>query len=343
MHASDRQFDPHRPNTRTRAVVRGGFLRLACMGAVVLGGVTMVSGAAFGKSEMACTKTALNARKADDNEARDDRWIATGICQNLADTTERKTCIKEARADEADARSDARIRFRERKEICALVGEEPYDPDFSPENFVDPLKIGDGVAANPYFPLIIGAQWIYESGNETITVTVTDKVKLIDDVTCVVATDVVEEDDQPIEVTDDWFAQDLDGNVWYCGEIARNFEVFEDDDPPEAELVDIDGSWKAGREDAKPGIIMLAAPQVGDVYREEFALGEAEDLAEVVDVAGDESAPAADCNGGCVVTRNFSPFEPGINEFKSYAPGVGLVVEIDADGGRVELVEFSIP
>jgi hypothetical protein len=342
MHATDRRSDPL-PPPGTRVTVGGWLLRLAGSAALVLSGATLIAGPAYGQAGMACAKTALNARKADFSEARDDRWIATGICQNLADGDERRACIAEARADEALARREVRIRYQERKEICGLLGEEPYDPDFVPENFVDPLEIGAGVAPNPWFPLIPGAQWVYESESETITVTVTDRTKLIDGVICLVATDVVEEDGQPIEITDDWFAQDLDGNVWYCGEIAQNFELFEGDEPEEAELVDIDGSWKAGREGARPGIIMLAAPQVGDVYREEFALGEAEDLAAVVDLAGDESAPAAACAGACVVTRNFSPFEPGIEEFKSYAPGVGLVVEIDADGGRVELVEFTLP
>jgi hypothetical protein len=134
--------------------------------------------------------------------------------------------------------------------------------------------------------------------------------------------------------------QDLDGNVWYCGEIARNFESFPDDAPKEAELVDIDGSWKAGREGAKPGIIMPAAFQIGDVHREEVTLGEAENVAEV---AASEMVPAATCSGDCLVTRNFTPLQPGVEELKYYAPEVGLFLEVDGDGNRVELVEFSQP
>ena len=99
------------------------------------------------------------------------------------------------------------------------------------------------------------------------------------------------EDGTPVEDTDDWYAQDLDGNVWYCGEIAQNFEVFEGDDPEEAELVDIEGSWKAGRDGALPGIVMLASPQAGDVYRQEVALGEAEDAARVISTTGSPSSP----------------------------------------------------
>ena len=94
---------------------------------------------------------------------------------------------------------------------------------------------------------------------------------------CVVVSDRVEEDDVPIEETDDWYAQDLDGNGWYCGEITNNFETIEGDLSDDPEPSDIDESWKAGRDGAKPGILMLAPPKGGDVYRQEVLLGDAED------------------------------------------------------------------
>ena len=95
-------------------------------------------------------------------------------------------------------------------------------------------------------------------------VTVLDKTKYVEGVTCIVVNDLVI-GETTSEDTDDWYAQDRDGNVWYCGEIAKNFETFEGDDPEEAELVDIDGSWKTGRDGAKPGILMLTAPAVDDL------------------------------------------------------------------------------
>ena len=54
------------------------------------------------------------------------------------------------------------------------------------------------------------------------------------------------------------------GNVWYCGEAVQDFE--------NGELVSLDGSFKAGVDGAKPGILMKAAPMIGDVYRQEFDL-----------------------------------------------------------------------
>lgn len=154
--------------------------------------------------------------------------------------------------------------------------------------------------------------------------------------------DLVEEDGTVIEDTDDWFAQDLDGNVWYCGEIAQDFETFEGDAPEELELVDIGGSWKAGREGAKPGILVPAAPEVGDVHRNEVALGEAEDVIEVVSLAGTQTVAAAACAGTCLVVREFTPLEPDMEEETYYAPGVGVILEIDLETGhRAELIEFG--
>ena len=86
---------------------------------------------------------------------------------------------------------------------------------------------------------------------------------------------------------------------------------------------------------------MLADPMIGDVYRQEVALGDAEDAAEVLSTSGTESVPAAACDGTCLVTRDFTPIEPGINEIKYYAPGIGFILGIDDEGNRVELTEFT--
>ena len=290
-----------------------------------------------------CSMTATSAYRACSFETKDDYWVAVGNCVNESDPKDMRACYQEALAEKREGNKSCKEQLEARREVCELVGEERYDPDFDPANFVDPAEIGNGVAPNPYFPLVPGTEWVYEGGDETITVTVTGKTKLIDGVICRIVLDVVEEDGKTIEITDDWYAQDMDGNVWYCGESARDFETFEGDDPEEPELVSIDGSFKAGRDDAKAGILMLAAPQVGDAYREEVSLGEAEDIAEVTSVSGAETVPAASCINNCLVTRNFTPLEPGVEETKYYAPGVGLILEVDDEGNRTELVEFTMP
>ncbi len=307
-----------------------------------------------GRGTAFCTKTAKAVLRACANEVRDDYWIAIGNCINVSDPMERYTCRAEAKAELAEGRESCGEQFDARLELCDLVGEERYEPDFDPALFD-----ADLATPNPYFPLHVGNRWVYEGGDETITVEVLDKTKLIEEVTCRVVNDVVTENGDVIEDTDDWYAQRWDGvsdgEVWYCGEIAKNFESFEGDDPEEPELVDIEGSWKAGRDDAKPGIVMEADPQPGDAYRQEVALGNAEDAAEVlsnsyhfgVDPDLDQFVPAALadalCDHDCVVTREFTPIEPDAEERKYYAPGVGLFLEVNTETGDiVQLVECIV-
>jgi hypothetical protein len=170
---------------------------------------------------------------------------------------------------------------------------------------------------------------------------VTDETKMINGVPCVVVVDTANEDGVVIEITRDWYAQDVTGNVWYCGEIARNFEVFEGDEPATPEVVDIEGSWKAGRDGAEPGILLPFDPQVASVIRQEVSYGEAEDVIRIESITETESSPGGSCDGDCLMTTDFTPLEPDVEENKFYAPGIGLIVEVDLEtGDRVELVEF---
>lgn len=290
---------------------------------------------------MACTATARAARRACRNDVRGGFWTTIGNCANLSDPLAAGECSEEANSARREERGQCVDRFRARVDLCSALGEDAYDPSFDPDDFIDPLEIGGAVPANPYFPLVQGSRWVYEGDGETITVTVRDETKLIGGVDCVVVNDRVEEDGDVVEDTDDWYAQDLLSNVWYCGEIAQNFEIAEGEDTPE--LVDVDGSWKTFRDFALPGIIMYAAPgdHIGETYRQEFALREAEDVAQIVLPDGSATVPAASCTETCLVTRDFTPIEPDAEEYKYYAPGVGLILEVGQDGSRVELVEFT--
>jgi hypothetical protein len=295
-----------------------------------------------------CTDTTWAASQACIADARDNFLVAKGICFNLSDDAERGDCLAEARSTRQDELGLCRDQQTARGELCQALGEDAYDPDFSAGNFVDPHDIGGTIEANPYFPLIQGNRWVYKIGDtQTDTMIVTGDTKLIEliegsgeGVTCVVVIDKVKEDGVVIENTKDWYAQDTEGNVWYCGEISLSLETFDGDNPPDPELVDIEGSWKTGREGAKPGILIEAEPKVGDVYRQEFALGTAEDVAEVTSITGSESAPGGSCAGDCLVTREFSSLEPDTEEFKYYEPGVGQIVGVEGDT-RTELTSFT--
>jgi hypothetical protein len=270
-----------------------------------------------------CTKTAKSTLDACEAEA--DYSIALGKCNNLP-SSERNACRQEALRNLRDAEDECAEQFDARLEICDALGEDAYHPVINPANFVEGIT-------NPFFPLVPGTTFIYRGGNEVVTVTVTHRTKMILGVKCIVVRDVVEVGGEVVEDTEDFFAQDVQGNVWYFGEIVQDFE--------NGELVSIAGSFKAGVNGAKPGIIMKANPQVGEVYRQEFLLNEAEDLAEVVSRTGSATVPAATCNNDCLVTKEFSPLAPGVTEDKYYARGVGFILVVDpVSGTRVELVQI---
>ncbi len=199
-----------------------------------------------------------------------------------------------------------------------------------PENFVE-------VIDNPYFPLTPGAEYIYhaetEDGLEVITSTVTHETRVIMGVTTRVVYVVEMLEGELIEETYDWFAQDIHGNVWYFGEYAIEYEDGE---------ISTDGSWEAGVDDALPGIIMLANPEVGQAYAQERAPDVAEDMGRILHTSQAITVPYGTFSN-CLKTEDFNLLEPGENEFKYYAPGLGLILEEQPKDGqkRVELVAVS--
>ena len=285
-------------------------------------------------AKTACSDTTKAAHAACLYSGLDEFWINTGKCRNEKDAGDRESCLKEARTVARDATTLCGEQRTERKDLCEDLGEAPYDPAFERSQFVDPRQVGKSIAPNPWFPLIGGRTLVYESGDETVRVVTTDKVKIIDNVPCLVVTDTVEINGAVFEATVDWFAQDVQGNVWYCGEATA--EYGEDGIP-----VSVDGSFQADENGASPGIIMKGAPAVGNVYRQEFDLGNAEDAAEVINLHGSATTPVASCAGTCLVTEEFTPLSPGNTEHKYYMPGVGFIYQVKIETGEIlQLVEI---
>ncbi len=147
------------------------------------------------------------------------------------------------------------------------------------------------------------------------------------------------EDGELIEETFDWYAQDDEGNVWYMGEASAEFD--------DGEMVGTAGSFEAGKDvaglgaTASAGILIKANPVVGDSYQQEFYEGEAEDMAEVVDLAA--SVTLSDgTTYAALQTHEWNPLEEDSDEYKYYAEGIGLVLETKFDSSeRVDLIETS--
>ncbi len=305
-------------------------------------GMTLAAGQGLA-AEPGCSASAQTQRVACEFDLRDDFFTASAQC--LDNSNVDPACIDDAYASYDEGAEECAEVLDARLDLCNALDDATHDPAFGEDHaasFVDPLQIGVSIAPNPWFPLVTGNTWRYAGDDETVEVVVTDETKLIDGITCVVVVDTAAEDGEVVEITRDWYAQDVDGNVWYCGEIAENFESFDGDETEGPELVDIDGSWKAGRDDAEVGILLPFTPVAGDIFRQEFAQTDAEDVIEILATDATETAPGGACAGDCLQTRDSTPLEPDAQENKYYAPGLGLIVEIDIEtGDRVELIEFT--
>jgi hypothetical protein len=202
-----------------------------------------------------------------------------------------------------------------------------YVPAFDSANFGDPQS-------NRWFPLVPGTRTVFEGDGERVEVTVTDETREIAGVTAVVVTDQVFVDGALAEDTIDWYATDDFGNVWYLGEQTAEYE--------NGEVTTTAGSWEAGLDGAQPGIAMLADPRIGDVYRQEFYAGEAEDVGELYALGESVTVPAGSWDD-VLVTEDWTPLDPDLRERKWYAPGIGVVFEetIAGGSGTLELVEVG--
>jgi hypothetical protein len=215
--------------------------------------------------------------------------------------------------------------------VRAQEGDEPYAPEIDPANFVTGVD-------NAFLPLTPGTRFVYEGESdgetERIEVVVLHRTREVLGIPCVVVRDTVWEDGELVEDTFDWFAQDVDGNVWYMGEDVKDYE--------DGEVVSTAGSWEAGVDGALPGIVMWAEPQVGEPYRQEYYVGEAEDMAQVIALDGTASVAFGDFDG-LLIVKEWNPLEPGVTEHKVYAAGIGLILEETVEGGegRIELTDIE--
>ncbi len=196
---------------------------------------------------------------------------------------------------------------------------------------LDPADFSTNID-NPYWPMSPGNKWFYSEtdtvgGREKVVVEVTGKTKMIaNGIEARVIRDTVTENGIPVEITDDWYAQDKAGNIWYLGEYVTNYK--------NGKVVDHSGSFEAGVDGAQPGIAMPANPEPGMTYRQEYYKGEAEDKGAVVTV-GDEQVqvPFGFFDKGVLMTRDLVPTEPKVQELKFYVPDVGPVLSVHTDGG----------
>lgn len=193
---------------------------------------------------------------------------------------------------------------------------------------------------NPYMPFTVGSRWVYSESDGTgpaakVVVTVTDKTKtMANGIEARVVTDVLSENGTPTEITNDWYAQDSAGNVWYMGEDTAEYVNGKVDTRA--------GSFQAGVDGAQPGIAMPADPEVGLSYRQEYYKGEAEDNGAIVSHGEQANVPAGHYTD-LLMTRDLTPLEPRTEELKFFARDIGQVLALHTSptAEREELISYT--
>ncbi|MEA2123275.1 MAG: hypothetical protein QOI80_57 [Solirubrobacteraceae bacterium] len=192
---------------------------------------------------------------------------------------------------------------------------------------------------NPYWPMRPGSSWRFRETTpggrpSKVVIKVTSRTKQMPNgVTARVVRDTHTEHGTLVEDTFDYYAQDSHGNIWYLGELSKQYE--------HGKFKRSAGSFEAGAGGAEAGIAIPAAPVRGLKYRHEYLQGEAEDRASVISLHEQVGVPAGHYSD-VLMTRDDNPVDPRVLEYKFFARGVGPVLEFGVSGGndRTDLVRF---
>jgi hypothetical protein len=198
------------------------------------------------------------------------------------------------------------------------------------ESWTSSFNMGDcnfsTTGTNPYFILQPGYQLVFagvEDGESlNVTVTVSNETKVVGDgiITRVVEERTVNSETNDLkEITRDYFAIcDKTNSVFYFGEDVNNYE--------NGELVDHEGSWLHGSNNARAGLIMPGTVLLGSRYYQEIAPDVALDKAEIVSMNQTVSVPAGSFRDVIKMTET-NDLEPGIQEDNLHALGIGQVID----------------
>src|SRR5437762_998171 len=93
---------------------------------------------------------------------------------------------------------------------------------------------------------------------------------------------------------------------------------------------------------AQAGVFMPAHPRIGFSARQEYYKGHAEDHFRVLSLSARVTTPGAS-SSHAVLTKEWTPLEPGVIDHKYYVRGIGTVLEQTVKGGdeRNELVRIT--
>jgi hypothetical protein len=174
---------------------------------------------------------------------------------------------------------------------------------------------------NPFFILEPGYTQVLEGTDggvaAKLTIRVLDATERVGEATTRIVEERHVESGKLVEISRNFFAICAPNNsVFYFGEATDIIE--------QGKVVSHKGSWRHGVNGARAGLIMPGIALLGARYFQEVAPNVALDRAEIIDLAATVQTPLRRFTD-VLVTRETTPLEPSVTDFKSYAPRVGLV------------------
>jgi len=217
--------------------------------------------------------------------------------------------------------------------------EESQWEEFDPKDFDDnSINI-----TNDWMPLKPGMRYVYAGTSlddddnripHRVLIHVTDLVKVIEGIKCVVTWDLDYESGELVEAELAFFAQDKEGNVWRMGEYPEEYD--------EEGKIDATPCWISGIRNAIAGISMQANPWIDSPsYSQGWA--PAVDFTDrgKVDQMGLKICVPMGCYDNVMVISETSLEEEGIFQLKYWAQGVGNIqVGYKGDDPSAELLEL---
>jgi hypothetical protein len=202
---------------------------------------------------------------------------------------------------------------------------------FTDEFFLEDCDFST-TGSNRYFVLEPGYRLFLTGEDEgaevELSITVLDKTKQVDGVATRVVEERESEDGELVEVSRNYFAFcEQTSSIFYFGE---DVDFYED-----GKIVDHHGSWLAGKKGAEPGLVMPGLVLINSKYVQEIAPGIAMDRARILSIDEELKTPAGRFDG-VLKTWETTPLEPDVNEYKFYAPGIGLIQD-----GKLKLEEHG--
>lgn len=212
--------------------------------------------------------------------------------------------------------------------IVLLASTAIAAPDWTSELKLDKSDLLS-TGRNPYFVLEPGYQLFLKGGGGELTITVLKETRMVDDVETRIVEERELEDGKLVEVSRNYFAISKSNNsVFYFGEDVDAYDS--------KGKVTHGGSWLAGVNGARAGLMMPGLPLLGARYYQEVAPKIAMDRAEIVSLSESFTAPAGKFSNVLKIEET-TPIEPG-KEYKLYGCGVGLLKD-----GELVLVRHGQP